>query len=186
MKLEQFVEGPTAALGLHRAGIVEARHRVAGAADHAIKRRADLVDLGAAGVVALLALAEMALPLAASAAGSTVPQSGIASSAGGGGAAAGGFFNHALDDIAGLGGFFRLIDDLGRHLDDQDEQHAAQDRANDLVPLKGIHAGLLPKPVLTSGPAAGEYGATLPRPPRPVIAAKRRIKSLVSVWRPYT
>ena len=74
---------------------------------------------------------------------STVPQSGIASSTGAA-AAAGGGFDHAFDDIAGLGGLLGLIDSFGDQADDEDENRRAQDRADDLVPLEGIHRRKLP------------------------------------------
>ena len=54
------------------------------------------------------------------------------------------FLDHAFHDIAGLRGLLGLIDDLGDRLDHENEDQAAQNGADDLVPLEGIHSGKLP------------------------------------------
>ena len=120
--------------------------------------------------------AEIFWPAAASAVGSTVPQSGIASSTGAVAAVVGGFLRHAFDDIARLGGLLDFEDRFGAELDDQDEDQRAQNRAGDLVPLEGIHK--VCSAVLRDrgrGRARPRIAGDITSPPNCVIAAKRRI-----------
>ena len=85
-----------------------------------------------------------------------------------GGGGAGAFLDHAFHDIAGLGGLFGLIDIFADRLDHENEDQAAQDGADDLVPLEGIHAGKLPK----TGPGgSGGIRGDITRPAFGVIAA---------------
>ena len=182
-ELEQLVIGPGAALGLHGRGIGEARNGRARTIHHAEQRRADLDGLGGGGVVAGLALGGRHLALCRVGLGqdrAPVGQGFFDRR----GRTTGGIFHHAFDDIAGLGRLLGFIDRFGDDAHDKDEDCRAQDRTNDLVPLKGIHCGQAPQRRCPGEARArrsdrvspAEIRGDITRRRLAVIAAKRRIK----------